>query len=103
MVWVGLLENLLKVVCQQPRRTLVAVHGGRDASHIGATHPPVMAVVVAGRGHSPLTTLLVPLVATFGALLVIRMQCTVMSDGTSLLLLGVASLLPCAVRSVTTS
>jgi hypothetical protein len=69
MVRVGLLENLLKVVCQQPRRTLVAVHGGRDASHTGATHPPVMAVIVTGRGHSPLTALLVPLVATFDALL----------------------------------
>jgi hypothetical protein len=69
MVWAGLLEKPLEVIQRRPRRTLVTVHGGRDAPRAGATRLPVVAVIMAGRGHSPLKALFAPLVATFDGLL----------------------------------
>jgi hypothetical protein len=46
MVWAGLLENPLEVVCWRPRRTLVATRGDQDVSQAGATCLPVMAIVM---------------------------------------------------------
>jgi hypothetical protein len=55
--------------CRRPHRTHVTIHGGRDASHARATRSPVATVITASHDHSPLKAPLVPLVATFDALL----------------------------------
>jgi hypothetical protein len=59
----------LKVVYRRPRRTLVIVCGGQDVHCTGAAHLPVVAIITAGHGHSPLKVLFMPLVAAFDALL----------------------------------
>jgi hypothetical protein len=69
VVWVGLLEEPLEVVCRRPLLTLVAVLDGRDTPHVGATCLTVVAVVVVGHGHVPLRALLAPLLAALEALL----------------------------------
>jgi hypothetical protein len=63
VVWVGLLEKPLEVVCRRPRPTLVTMHGGGDASHARAAHLPVKAIIMVGRGRGPLKALLAPLFA----------------------------------------
>jgi hypothetical protein len=87
MVWVGFLKEPIEVVHRQPRLTLVAACGGWDASHAGATCLLVFVVIVVGHGRGPLKALLAPLLAALDAL-------HAAVDGTSLSLLGVASLLP---------
>jgi hypothetical protein len=69
VVWASLLEKPLEVFCRRPRRTLVVVLSGRDAPHAGAARHPVVTVVVAGHGRSPLKVLFAPLLAAFYALL----------------------------------
>jgi hypothetical protein len=69
LVWASLLEMPLEVVCRWPHRTLVTAHGSRDAPHARAAYLPIMAVIVAGHGRSPLKALVVPFFAAFDALL----------------------------------
>jgi hypothetical protein len=69
VVWVGLLEEPLEVVCRWPRRTLVAARSSQAASHARATYLPVVTVIIAGHGRNPLKSLLAPLVAAFDTLL----------------------------------
>jgi hypothetical protein len=89
MVWTGLLKEPIEVICRWPYRVLVTVHGGRDASHIGASHLQVAAVITAGRGRGPLRALLAPLIAPLDAL-----QGTVSSDIRHLLLVTARGHLP---------
>jgi hypothetical protein len=49
-------------------KTLVIVCGSRDAPHVGAACLPVVVVLMVDRGRGPLRTLLVPLLATLGAM-----------------------------------
>jgi hypothetical protein len=58
--WAGLLEKSLEVVGRRPRLMLVVVHDSHDRPLAGATHLPVVVIIVVGRGHSPLKTLLAP-------------------------------------------
>jgi hypothetical protein len=69
VVWVGLLEKPLEVVCGWPCQTPIAASGGQDVSHARAARHLVMAIIMAGRGHGPLRALLVPLVAALDTLL----------------------------------
>jgi hypothetical protein len=68
VVWAGLLEHSLEVVGRRPGLTHVAIHGSRHMPRAGATHLPVVVIVVVGRGRSQLRTLLAPLLAALGAL-----------------------------------
>jgi hypothetical protein len=68
VVWVGLLEESLEVVDRWPCLTLVAVGSSRDTPYVGATRLPIVAIIVLGRGRSPLRTFLSPPLATLGAL-----------------------------------
>jgi hypothetical protein len=69
VVWAGFLEEPPEVVHRWPRLMLVAVHGGRDAPHTGATHLFVTVVAMVGRGHGPLRVMLAPLFVALDALL----------------------------------
>jgi hypothetical protein len=69
MVWTGLLKTLLEVVHRRPHWMLVVAHSSRDTPHAGATCLPVVVVITAGHGHSPLKALFAPLVAAFDTLL----------------------------------
>jgi hypothetical protein len=64
LVWVGLLEESLKVACRWPRLMLVTVRGNRDVPHTRAACLPVIVVIVVSCGHGPLRSLAVPLLAT---------------------------------------
>jgi hypothetical protein len=55
------------VVCRRPHLTLVAACGGLDVPNAGATHLPVVAIIMVGCG--PLKALLAPLSATLDALI----------------------------------
>jgi hypothetical protein len=55
------------VVRGRPHLLLVAACGGRDAPHAGATHLPVVVIVVVDCGHDPLRALLALLFATLPA------------------------------------
>jgi hypothetical protein len=57
------------VVCRRPHLTLVATCGGRDVDRARASCLPVVAIITAGRGRSPLKALFTPLVASFDVLL----------------------------------
>jgi hypothetical protein len=69
VVWICLLKKPLEVVCRQPHRTLIVMRGSRDAPHVETACLPVVAIITASRGCSPLKALFAPLVATFDALL----------------------------------
>jgi hypothetical protein len=88
VVWAGLLEKPLEMVCRWPRWTLVAVRGGPDAPRTRAARLQVIAVIVSGHGCSPLKAVFAPLVATFNDLRVTG---------------GVTSLHPYAGRSLAAS
>jgi hypothetical protein len=90
------LDKPFEVVHRRPRLTLVIVCGGRSAPHARATQ---LTVVALGRGRGPLKALLAPL---FPPLMPSLVPWVAMSDGVSLLLLEVASLLPWAGQSMTT-
>jgi hypothetical protein len=64
-----LFEKPFEVVHGWPRWTLVAARDHQATSHVRAACFPIMAIVMAGRGHSPLKALLVPLVGAFYTLL----------------------------------
>jgi hypothetical protein len=64
VVWVGLFDKPLDVVCRRPRLSLFATSGGQGVSPTGGA---CLAVVAVGRG--PMKALLAPLSATFDALL----------------------------------
>jgi hypothetical protein len=66
VVWACLLEKPLEVVHRRPRLTLVAACSGRGMSHARVT---CLTVVDVSRSRDPLRVLLVPLFATFDALL----------------------------------
>jgi hypothetical protein len=61
MVWAGLLNKSLDVVCQRPHLGLASTCGSSEALHVGATHFFLVIVVVVGHGHNPLR---VPLFAS---------------------------------------
>jgi hypothetical protein len=69
VVWAGLLKKPLEVVCRRPHWTLIVAHDSRDAPRARDARLPVLAIVVAGRGRSPLKELFAPLVAAFDVLL----------------------------------
>jgi hypothetical protein len=64
VVWAGLFEKPLEVVCRQPRLSLVAVCDGQGAFPARAACLTIIAI-----GHGPLKALLAPLSAAFDALL----------------------------------
>jgi hypothetical protein len=53
MVWVGLLKKPLDVVYRWPHQASIAVHGGRDLSHVKAAHLLAVVVTTAGHGRGP--------------------------------------------------
>jgi hypothetical protein len=69
MVWASLLGKPLEVVRRRPHRTLAIVRVDQDASHIRATHLPVLAIIVDGHGCGPLRALFAPHATAFDALL----------------------------------
>jgi hypothetical protein len=69
VVWAGLLKESLQVVGWRPRLMLVIVHGSHDVQHACAARLPIVAIILVGRGRSPLRTLLVPPLASLSALL----------------------------------
>jgi hypothetical protein len=69
VVWAGLLEESLKVVCWWPRLALDTVPGGRDVLHVGVVRFLVIIVIVVGRSCNPLWASLSPFLATLGVLL----------------------------------
>jgi hypothetical protein len=69
LVWAGLLKLSLEVVCRWLRLMFAAVHGSRDAPHIGATCLFDIAVIIVGDGRGPLRMLLVPLLSALGSFL----------------------------------
>jgi hypothetical protein len=86
VVWASLLEEFLEVIGRRPSLMLVTMHGSHDMHHARAAHLPVVAIIVVDCGHSPMRTLLAPPLTALYAL-------PSALDGTSLPLLGVASLL----------
>jgi hypothetical protein len=96
VVWAGLLEKPFEVVHRRPRLMLVIVRGGRSAPHARATR---LAIVALGHGRGLLKALLAPL---FPPLMPSLVPWAAMSDGVSMLLLEVASLVPWAGQSMTT-
>jgi hypothetical protein len=63
MLWAGLLNKSLDVVCQRPHLGLASTCGSSEALHVGATHFFLVIVVVVGHGHNPLRVPLLPLLA----------------------------------------
>jgi hypothetical protein len=88
VVWVGFLKEPLEPVRRRHRLTLVTMCGSRYVSPIGATLLHIVVIIVVD--HSPLKALL-------HLFLLPSMPCWAvwvpMSDGASLSLLGVTSLL----------
>jgi hypothetical protein len=68
VVWVGFLEEPLKVVRGRPHLTLVATCGGWDAPHVGAGCLTVIANIMVICGRHPLKALLAPLFAAHDAI-----------------------------------
>jgi hypothetical protein len=68
MVWVGLLEEFLDVVCRWLRLMLAASSGGHDTHDVRAARFPIVVVVVVGCRRSPLRKLLVPPLPTLSTL-----------------------------------
>jgi hypothetical protein len=69
LVWAGLLEESLEVVCRRSCLALAAACGSRDAPHTEAACFLNVAAVIVGRGCSPLRMLLAPLLATLVGIL----------------------------------
>jgi hypothetical protein len=91
VVWVGLLEESLEVVVRWPRLTLVTVGSSHDSPYVGATRLPIVAIIVLSHGHSLLRTFLHLLLLPSTPSLALWMAT---SNGASLPLLSVASLIP---------
>jgi hypothetical protein len=91
MAWAGLLQESLKVVYRRSCLALASVHGGHDAPHVGAVYFLVIIVIVVGHSRNALRVSLTPLLAPLVPFLA---SWLVVSDGTTLLLPGVAFLLP---------
>jgi hypothetical protein len=68
VVWADLLEESIEVACRLSCLTLVAMCGSRDVPHARAIRLPVVAVIVVDHVRSPIRMLLVPSLATLGAL-----------------------------------
>jgi hypothetical protein len=69
MVWTGLLEESLEVVCRQPHLALAVVCSSHNMTHAGAICFLIIAAVIVHRSCNPQRALLAPLLATLGALL----------------------------------
>jgi hypothetical protein len=100
MVRADLLEDSLEVVCRWPCLALATTHNSRDVAQARATSFLIVAIVAVGSDRNPPRTLLVPLLPPLAPFLA---SWTVTSDGATLLLPGVASLLPDMGRSLATS
>jgi hypothetical protein len=58
----------LEVVGRRPCLTLVTVHDSHDVPHVAVAGLPIVAVIIVGRGCSPLRMLLVPSLSSLSAL-----------------------------------
>jgi hypothetical protein len=69
LVWAGLLEESLKVVCRRSCLALAATCRSRNAPDTEAAYFLIVASVIVGRSCSPLRMLLAPFLATVGNLI----------------------------------
>jgi hypothetical protein len=69
MVWAGLLQRPLEVVCRWPYQAHVATRDAQDAPHARTAHFPAATIITTGHGHGPCSVLPAPHVVTFDSLL----------------------------------
>jgi hypothetical protein len=69
MVWASLLEEPLNVVCGWPHLALTATCGNHNVHHTRVARFLTIPTIFIGRAYDLLKTLLAPLLATLGALL----------------------------------
>jgi hypothetical protein len=66
MVWVGLLDESLEVVCRRAHLALATARGGHNLRHAGVICFLVLDVILVSHSHNPLRPPLMPLHATLG-------------------------------------